>query len=289
MILEPSTRVAVLALVAVLLLAGCTGGSGDGGAAATTTTTANDGVSTETTTTTADDGASGETTTAAGDGATTSGDGAGGATTTTAAPTTTSSDSGGAGGATFPATEAETALRNAGTYTLDYEFAIGTETMSGVQRIDVETGEAFVTMKPVGDDEVTYEYYVPPGSETAYQRFADQVTEVPVEYVGKIELAAADDDPETVEFPAQLRRAGSASGPLGPATLYVAEGVELVDESTRENYDVVSARMEVYVDDATGVISKYVYVAEFTDSETTTVTFEITDLGSPVQKPDWAP
>jgi hypothetical protein len=193
------------------------------------------------------------------------------------------------------------ALAESGSYTLEYTIdgqftgRSGPETLLvGSEAVNFDTGERYATLESRADgDNFTFEYYLPPDSDTAYQRGMGQVMEVPAENAVFFNFTDPGTGESAEEWP-EFREAGSAETAMGPATKWVVDSVEDLPEATREEYDTIeSVEFTVWVDDDTGVIAKYDYRISYVDDGQRgnfRMTIELSDLGSTtVTKPDWAP
>jgi hypothetical protein len=193
------------------------------------------------------------------------------------------------------------ALAESGSYTLEYTIdgqftgLGGPETLLvGSEAVNLDTGERYATLESRADgDNFTFEYYLPPDSDTAYQRGMGQVMEVPAENAVFFDFTDPGTGESAEEWP-EFREAGSAETAMGPATKWVVDSVEDLPEATREEYDTIeSVEFTVWVDDDTGVIAKYDYRISYVDDGQRgnfRMTIELSDLGSTtVTKPDWAP
>ena len=193
------------------------------------------------------------------------------------------------------------ALAESGSYTLEYtiegQFSGmgGSETvLVGREQVDYDTGERYSTLESRGEGEnFTFEYYLPPNSDTAYQRGMGQVMEVDASYAVFFNYSDPGTGESAEEWP-EFSEAGSGETALGPATKWVVDSVEDLPEATREEYDTIeSVEFTMWVDEETGVIAKYDYRISYVDdgeSGNFRMTIELSDLGSTtVTKPDWAP
>jgi hypothetical protein len=193
------------------------------------------------------------------------------------------------------------ALAESGSYTLEYTIdgqftgLSGPETLLvGSEAVNFDTGERYATLESRADgDNFTFEYYLPPDSDTAYQRGMGQVMEVPAENAVFFNFTDPGTGESAEEWP-EFREAGSAETAMGPATKWVVDSVGDLPEATREEYDTIeSVEFTVWVDDDTGVIAKYDYrISHVDDGQRGNfrMTIELSDLGSTtVTKPDWAP
>lgn len=193
------------------------------------------------------------------------------------------------------------ALAEAGSYTLEYTIdgqftgLGGPETLLvGSEAVNLDTGERYASLENrVEADNFTFEYYLPPGSDTAYQRGMGQVMEVPAENAVFFNFTDPGTGESAEEWP-EFREAGSAETAMGPATKWVVDSPADLPEATREEYDTIeSVEFTVWVDDDTGVIAKYDYRISYVDDGQRgnfRMTIELSDLGSTtVTKPDWAP
>lgn len=217
-------------------------------------------------------------------------------------PTTvTATPSGNGDSASFSGEDHVAALREAGSYTVTFHFEgtsdgndSGVTVLSGTEEIDLETGERYSTVTSESEGEsFSFEYYLPPDSDTAYQRVSGQTREVSESQALFFNFSDPGTGDNSEEWP-DFREAGSGETTLGSATKYVVDSAEDLPESTREEFDSIeSVNFVVWVDDDTGVIAKYDYDITYTDDgeeNAVRVEFEITDLGSTtIEKPDWAP
>jgi hypothetical protein len=269
----------VVAVAALVLLAGCTG---DG--ASTDVPGADDG---------SDDGGAGD---GVGDGGS-SDDGADEASDGDDA----ASDPDDGSSQSFADGDHTRALGESGSYTLDYTIdgqftgMGGPETvLVGSERVNLDTGERYSTLQSRAEGEnFTFEYYLPPDSDTAYQRGMGQVMEVPADNAVFFNYSDPGTGESAEEWP-EFSEAGSGETALGPATKWVADSPEDLPEATRAEYDTIeSVEFTVWVDEDTGVIAKYDYRISYVDDGqrgTFRMTLELSDLGSTtVEKPDWAP
>lgn len=317
---RPSKRqLAILVVGLAVVLAGCSGGgggdgNGDGGA---TTATA-------TPTQTADPGGNGNTgdgatdtatataTATMTDGGTTTDDGGGGTTngggdTATATKTSTGTPSGG----DSEAEAHQAALQEAGSYTLRVEATslgttsrggtvtdVSTSRLTGSQKTNVATGETYAEWS-VGSSSSSFEYYVPPNSDTAFQNIGGRTREVSADETLLFEFARiTDPDSETstqlvTNFSA-YGEAGTGSTPLGPATKYVIDDADDLPADAIARYDEIkSVEMTLWVDKDTGIIAKYQYqytIVLAGEEVTLDGLINIEDIGSTtIEKPDWVP
>lgn len=165
------------------------------------------------------------------------------------------------------------ALAESGSYTLEYtidgRFAgmAGSETMLvGREEVNLDTGERVSTLESRAEgDNFTFEYYLPANSDTAYQRGMGQVMEVPAENAVFFNFTDPGTGESAEEWP-EFREAGSAETAMGPVTKWVVDSPEDLPEATREEYDTIeSVEFTVWIDEDTGVIAKYDYRISYVD------------------------
>lgn len=292
---RPSTF--ALALVLVVVLAGCAAlPVGDGPSTDTPERDDGDGASDgDPGGGDASDGTDAGETTDAGDGDSAGTDGASPASDGSETATSDDPDS---SESFSPAAHAR-ALESAGSYTLEFTIVAsgsdGSGTIVGTQQTDVNTGERYSSPTiDAGWRNISFQAYVPPNSNTAYRRAFMQTNSGPVnESDAFMNYSTVGANETTGEWP-DLTREGTGETALGPATVYGADSVDALSESTREQYDSVeSVRIRAWVDDDTGAIAKYHYrLTVVTDGEEGSIRmkFELTDLGSTtIERPDWVP
>lgn len=212
-------------------------------------------------------------------------------------PTETASEPGDS--VAFSPDEHTAGIEAAGSYTIDYtiEGLSGGNSegmISGVEQVDVDTGSRYSSLtSTTAEGNISIEYYVPPNSDTGYQRGFGQTSEVSAGDAMFLNFT----DPGTGEtadaWPA-FSESGSGETDLGSATVYVVDDVEDLPDSTRDQYDTIeSVDFRLWVDDDTGVIAKYDYELQYVDDGeegTVRMTIELSDLGSTtVERPDWVP
>jgi hypothetical protein len=268
-------------LVLAVVLAGCSGGGGggNGNGAETATVEGGNGGVTETTVT---ETATVEETTTDVETAT-----------TTPTPRQTESES-----SEFPPWSIDdhrAALREAGSYTLNYSLETEREASAvATVKTAIETGEQHTIFTSVTQrGNFTTKYYVPPNSDTAYkyEPSFDRKEEVSAEEAQVTGYGGFG----TGELNwSKYRKVGNGETELGPATIYVLDDIEATAESFREQYDSIeSFESRIWVDNDTGAIAKVQERVEYVDDGSQgffDVEYKLLELGSTtIEEPDWVP
>jgi len=216
--------------------------------------------------------------------------------TPTSEPATDSGDN----EAAFSTSDHAAGLREAGSYTAEYNFtgfgSEGTSSISGTERVNVDTGQRYSSVMTSADGQAfTAEFYSPPDSETVYRHIQGQTQETSPEQAFFFNLSEAQESEDGPQFDqGGYREDGTEETNLGTATRYVIDSAEDLPESTRDNYDSVeSVELVVLVDQDTDVIASINYdITAVQDGQEQSQTFEytVTNLGSTtVEEPEWAP
>lgn len=286
---SPSTwhrSLLVVLLVALTVLAGCSGGGGPSADATATATPTAAG-------TDAPDDDSGATATPAG------------ATPTDEPPA----------GATFDETYEQSvdSMEQRGSYTVDYEFESSGESGSaqgeGTIMIDLERQTMYQTLSVgSGGQSTSLEYYLPPDGDTLYMRFesggrtfyqkqsfADSGVSFFTDPVRSNANSGSSDVETGFEQLPEFRDEGIVQTEQGPLHKYVVDDTSQLDAATREAYggEVTELEIALYVDDDSGLPARYEFTLTVDPEgdagpQTTEMTVVYRNIGSTtVSEPGW--